>query len=236
MATYSRVNWANKAAGGTKLGATLLNVMDAGIDAVYDVATAAGDLIIGSAASTLDRLAKGSNDEVLSVNSGSLDYRKVVNAMVDSAAAIAYSKLNLTGSLVAADAAFATTSYTPTLGATTTDPTLGTGSAASGRYVQLGDLVWFQALVRFGTSGTNAGSGTYEVSYPPVAADGSDFPIGSAWILDSNTSNQYVATLDGSSTDGIRLRTQTGGLVTHASPIAFAASDDIRVGGWYVAA
>jgi len=31
MATYSRVNWQNKVAGGTKLGATLLNAMDAGI-------------------------------------------------------------------------------------------------------------------------------------------------------------------------------------------------------------
>lgn len=69
MASYTRVNWLNKAAGGTKLGAINLNVMDAGIDGLYSLPNAKGDLIVATAADTLDRLAVGSSDQVLVADS-----------------------------------------------------------------------------------------------------------------------------------------------------------------------
>ena len=62
------------------------------------------------------------------------------------------------------------TSFTPTLTAVTTDPTLGTGPTQTGGYVQFGTLVTGQAQIRFGSSGAAAGSGAYRVNLP-VSAD-----------------------------------------------------------------
>lgn len=56
--------------------------------------------------------------------------------------------------------------WTPALTASTTNPTLGSGSSAVGRYVQNGTTVIGWAHIAFGSSGTNAGSGTYRVSLP----------------------------------------------------------------------
>ncbi|MDP8961497.1 MAG: hypothetical protein M3N32_07790 [Actinomycetota bacterium] len=60
--------------------------------------------------------------------------------------------------------------YTPQLTATTTNPTLGTGAIAQGRYYRMGKLVWAAARIEFGTSGTGAGSGVYRVSVPVACA------------------------------------------------------------------
>src|SRR5688572_17632849 len=76
----------------------------------------------------------------------------------------------MTGPLLAGDEipAILETSYTPALTASTTNPTLGTGSGQQGRYYRdpITGLVWGQARIAFGTSGTNAGSGTYRISLP----------------------------------------------------------------------
>lgn len=63
--------------------------------------------------------------------------------------------------------------FTPALTATTTNPTLGTGSAVGGGYSRVGDRVEGEAFIAFGTSGVNAGSGNYRVSLPinPVSAN-----------------------------------------------------------------
>lgn len=55
--------------------------------------------------------------------------------------------------------------YTPALTAVTTNPSLGTGSTASGIYTILGNLVVGSATIIWGTSGT-AGSGNYRVTIP----------------------------------------------------------------------
>jgi hypothetical protein len=57
--------------------------------------------------------------------------------------------------------------YTPTLTAVTTNPTLGTGGLASGRYTLWGGK-WctLRGSITFGTSGTNAGSGQYLIALP----------------------------------------------------------------------
>lgn len=256
MASYTRVNWQNKAAGGTKLGATNLNVMDAGINTLYSLPNAKGDLIVATAADTLDRLAVGTNNYALVADSAQTAGMKWVDL---GTLVVPLSTVTAKGDLLAgtgsgavdnlavgADNTFlqaasgettgvkwggALSSYTPSLTATSSNPTLGTGSSVSGRYMRLGDIVFFQVLIVFGT-GASAGSGFYEISYP-VASSGPNFPVGSGWLVDSSTSNTYVVTCDGSSTGGIRMRSQTGGLVTHSSPFAWTDGDEMRVTGWY---
>lgn len=68
--------------------------------------------------------------------------------------------------------------WTPVLTAVTTNPTLGTGSEAYGRYTQHGKLVVARGHIKFGTSGTNAGSGAYRISLPVPAAS----PAGSVGV------------------------------------------------------
>lgn len=112
--SYTKTDWNDNTS--PAINATNLDKIEQGIADAHTTADAAiakaildaaGDLLTASAADTPARLAKGSDDEVLSVTSGSLDYRKVVNAMVDAAAAIDYSKLDLEGSIDNADIAAA---------------------------------------------------------------------------------------------------------------------------------
>lgn len=56
--------------------------------------------------------------------------------------------------------------FTPVLTATTTDPTLGTAGVIEGRYQRVGTTVFARYIVKFGTSGANAGSGNYRLSLP----------------------------------------------------------------------
>ena len=82
-----------------------------------------------------------------------------------------------------------TKSYTPILTAATTNPTLGSGSVVSGRYViDAGRRCTYWGQVQFGTSGVNAGSGQYFISLPfPAATSGPAFPgLGSANVRDNS--------------------------------------------------
>lgn len=56
--------------------------------------------------------------------------------------------------------------YTPVLTAVTTSPTLGSGGTATGRYYQVGKTVHGWAKIKFGSSGTAAGSGQYLITLP----------------------------------------------------------------------
>lgn len=55
--------------------------------------------------------------------------------------------------------------WTPVLTASTTNPTLGTGSSQTGVYMRIGRLIFAQGRILWGTGGT-AGSGTYAISVP----------------------------------------------------------------------
>lgn len=60
-----------------------------------------------------------------------------------------------------------TGTYTSTLTAATTNPTLGTGGSASGRYTLFGGkFCALHCTITFGTSGANAGSGQYLIALP----------------------------------------------------------------------
>lgn len=74
----------------------------------------------------------------------------------------------------AIDALFraSTGTYTPTWGATTTPPTLGTAGFTEGKYVRLFPrMVYVFFRIFAGGAGFAAGTGSYTVSLPPVAID-----------------------------------------------------------------
>lgn len=62
-----------------------------------------GDIIYASGSTTLSKLNIGSANTVLASNGSVPSWRTIVNADINSSAAIAYSKLNLSGSIVNAD-------------------------------------------------------------------------------------------------------------------------------------
>jgi hypothetical protein len=86
--------------------------------------------------------------------------------------------------------------YTPVLGATTTNPTLGSGSQQFGNYILNGKMMSGQFFVKFG-SGLAAGSGQYQISLPPgftYNAVGSAVPLGNFTAnLPTGAISGYVA-------------------------------------------
>lgn len=88
-----------------------------------------------------------------------------------------------------------TGTYTPALTASTTNPTLGTGSSVSGRYtLRNGNWCDVRGLIKFGTSGTGAGSGSFSISLPfstNANITGGNLPLGSCYVLDSNVPAAY---------------------------------------------
>lgn len=124
--------------------------------------------------------------------------------------------------------------WTPTLTATTTNPTLGSGSEATGRYTTVGNMVHATARIGFGTSGVNAGSGTYIVSLPtamrtPVANEYGI--IGTGMIYDSSgTTSRHVVVLRYNDTSVIiRADGAATNSVSNSSPWTWAASDSISL-------
>lgn len=127
--------------------------------------------------------------------------------------------------------------WTPALTASTTNPTLGTGSTASGRYGRIQKTVFGQLFIQFGTSGTNNGSGFYFVSVP-VTAQASGPTIGSGFILDNSASllRHVVAVLDTTSRIALWIDNSTNFAAAATNPWTWAASDQIRVDFCYEAA
>lgn len=83
------------------------------------------------------------------------------------------------------------TSYTPTLTGSSSNPTLGSGSSATGYYKRLGRMVFGYCTVAFGTSGVAAGSGYYGLLLP-VAPVNRDQPIGIGYCYDNSDNNRFV--------------------------------------------
>lgn len=144
--------------------------------------------------------------------------------------------------------AVAELSYTPALTATTTDPTLGTGSTVLGRYsVDYTGWVRGQINIAFGSSGTSAGSGTYLLSLPTAIdtlASSTSFAgadvIGWGAVRDNSSvttgSRMVIACRNSASggTGGVGLVTLaaldgTNGAVSSAAPFAWGASDSITL-------
>jgi hypothetical protein len=128
--------------------------------------------------------------------------------------------------------------WTPTLTASTTNPTLGTGSSAAGRYGRVNKEVYGNAQISFGTSGTNAGSGFYYVSLP-VTAQASGVVIGTYQAYDASTGTVDVGMILADTTSRAAFyRNGVGGngVIGSTIPWAWAASDFIRIWFTYEAA
>lgn len=186
------------------------DVQDA-VQAIYDLANAAGELIYATAADTLERLAAGTSTQVL--HGGSTpSWSQIVNA----------------------DAAFTFSTYTPELTASSSNPTLGTGSTQSGSYAQIGDLVFGRAVIVFGTSGENPGSGFYSVSLPVASA--AQVPVGGGYVRDSSVGTHATVALVRSASTTVNMRHDSATFVGAASPWTWAASDSINLFFQYEAA
>lgn len=121
------------------------------------------------------------------------------------------------------------TSYTPTLTASTTNPTLGTGGTATGYYHRAGHVisVWFN--ITFGT-GMTAGSGTYIIAQP-LAADSSIYAtswgFGTAYLVDAGTAaNRQSAVVEYNTATTVRMRPNGAALVTNAVPFTWVDTDN----------
>lgn len=135
--------------------------------------------------------------------------------------------------------------YAVTLTGTVSDPTLGTGSSVQGFYSDVGNQRHAWGRIRFGTSGTAAGSGNYLVLLPAAmstvyhstatnAVTGS--ALGTAQVNDSSTpGNSAACVATAYNTTKVKLRyNQTN--VGDATPFAWGASDEIVFDVWYVPA
>ena len=132
-------------------------------------------------------------------------------------------------------------SYTPALTATTTNPTLGTGSSLGGAYARIQTMVVGWAYFAFGSSGTSNGSGDYRVSLPVTAKTSSNSGIimGPVWMYDSSATAGFdgIGQLITSTTMGILKGVGTSPITINATnPFTWAANDQIRVFFIYEAA
>ena len=144
--------------------------------------------------------------------------------------------------------------WVPTLSASTTDPTLGGGTEQQdGMYrVMLGNMVFGQFHIRFGTSGNNKGSGVYLIDLPfkPVTLPNDrGTVIGTVAVFD-NGGVMYDGHLDVApavSTTAARMiltgwpkedvtdLPTTAGTVTDVTPFTWSTQDLMRGTFMYIA-
>lgn len=127
--------------------------------------------------------------------------------------------------------------YTPQLTASTTNPTLGTGSNIVGYYYKLFDDIWTWGQFRFGTSGASGGSGTYSITLPFTATNFLGFSpepiVGHGFFFDFSapaSSYAVLSVLSTASTLSFLVKADSGGssrFVTNNSPAAVSTQDGI---------
>lgn len=127
------------------------------------------------------------------------------------------------------------TSYTPTLTASTTNPTIGNGTL-TGRYRYLdASLIHIKVSWTFGSTSA-AGSGEYSFALPVASTATMDTAL-AAWFIDNGTA-YYAASghiySGGSVINPIAIGDATGtrGL-GHAVPVAWATGDKVVITGLY---
>lgn len=117
------------------------------------------------------------------------------------------------------------TSWTPALTATSVNPTLGSGSVQTGSYFRLGRLIVALGRIKFGASGTAAGSGTYEISMPVTGLGTSAMVFGGVrWTISSGSSGGTGVLIASSST---KMNVGVSGSANLLTTTTFAANDDI---------
>jgi hypothetical protein len=126
--------------------------------------------------------------------------------------------------------------YVPTVTASPTPPTLGTGSNQLGQYIQIGKTVICDGFIQFGTSGTAAGTGNYIFSLPVAAAvptPSTAFILGQCTLTSAGLSTRGDVYFNNSTTVTLRYTTAAvGGSLAVASstlPGAWTTSDSMRI-------
>lgn len=114
-----------------------------------------------------------------------------------------------------------TTAYTPALTASTTNPSLGAGTA-EGRYLRVGNWLFGTIAVQFG-AGMSAGSGQYFIS-TPVTARSATVVSGSGRIVDAGTDN-ILGELYLDTTGRWAIVYEGGNVVTDSLPVVWASGD-----------
>lgn len=169
-----------------------------------------------------------SNDPTLA--SGEIGFVSDTNELVVGDGSTAYTSLSKVPVL---GTSFST--YTPSLTGSSSNPTLGSGATADGRYYQIGKLVVVHVDIKFGTSSA-AGSGTYSVSLPVSASTSIPFArVGSGLCRDDSASASYVTVASIATSSTVALFTDSG-QVGAASPFAWGDSDFLRLVLMYEAA
>ena len=138
------------------------------------------------------------------------------------------------------NAPMAWTSYTPALTSSGTQPVLGTGSIASGKYVQINKFVHGYFNIQFGTAGITAGTGNYLISLPVPSSRTTgafwEYNVGTGTFGDNSTGNDYMMKFNfNNATTMIAYYwgTFNGQLAAlgAAAPVAIAVSD--RISGFF---
>jgi hypothetical protein len=135
----------------------------------------------------------------------------------------------------------ADTSWTPTIDAVTTDPTIGAGGVVAGDYYRRGDLCFFQANIIWGGAGLNVGVGSYRLTLPvalQVPTGLSQTMVGQGWAFDASgaLTDVFLQHISGDSATLARMLSSTGVTVGPANPYAWATGDTMIMAGWYQAA
>lgn len=214
---YTPQTWTN---GVSKLNATRLNYIETGIE------DAAAD-----ADAAIPAPANPSTNDGLFYNGTGWIADTIDNAKVAADAAIAYSKLNLSGSIVNADisasAAIALSklsgsfsTYTPSWTASSSNPSLGNGTF-SGRYIQIGKLVVVLLSLTAGST-TAYGTGDYSISLPVTSTGASC--AGTAQILNASVQRYSTVALLASATT-VSWVIDAVGLWGPSSPFTFGSGD-----------
>lgn len=137
--------------------------------------------------------------------------------------------------------------YIPALTGTTTNPTLGVASTATGSYSRQLRRVDGEARITFGTSGVSAGSGSYRISLP-ISADatyhaasgvfgvGSPLGIGQLKDASGSTSTFRNCTLWLATLDTVQLFIDASNAVSNTVPWTWAASDVLFIQFSYIGA
>ena len=130
-----------------------------------------------------------------------------------------------------ANAFGAASTYTPTLTATSSNPTLGSGAVRLGRYFRVQKQGWLSVQIWVASSGYAAGTGTYEIDLPagwtPVTPPR---PLLTALIaLGGANPTAYTARVE---TGGTKVRLYRGDASAALAGATLTANSTIEFSGW----
>ena len=134
----------------------------------------------------------------------------------------------------AINAGFKTGTFTPTITGSSANPTSITYSTQVGEYVQLGNIIFYQARVVVSALTIGAASGNLQITGLPVAShdNGAGYP-GSAWIQSTAFSGGLASNIGTNTTVVNIIEYASSSLITILPITALTSSSDFSVSGFY---